>query len=121
MSFHKSVKAMINRYGTDVTVLRNGEITATKGFVQPLRHQTRVYSDMSIGIGGFKDARYYLYIGRPDVSFVRGDNTIITCFGEQYVVHTSECYKLSDKPLYVWAVLTPHTKRRVDDYDSDRN
>ncbi len=119
MSFHKTVKDMINRYGSVVVVERNGEYIETKGFVQPLRHQTRVYSDMQIGIGGYKNASYYLYIGKPDVSFHRGDNTIITVGDKKYVVHTSERYEFLDKALYVWAVLQPYNKRRSDDYDSD--
>ncbi len=120
MSFHKSVDDLINKYGSTVSVSIGGTQILTKGFLQPLRHQTRVYSDMTISMGGFKDNRYYLYIGKPDVKFLRGDNAIITCHGKQYVVHTSECYTLCDKELYVWAVLKPYKMQRQDDYDTDR-
>ena len=119
MSFHKSINDMIDKYGTQVEIERNSSKTQTKAFVQPLRHQTRVYSDMSIGISGYKDNRYYLYIGRPDVQFLRGENAIITASGKQYVVHTSESYSFLGKDLYVWAVLVPYKKERLDEYDAD--
>lgn len=119
MSFHKSVLQLLKKYGSDITVTKQNEVVRVKGFIQPLRHQTRVYSDMAITMGGFKDSRYYLYIGEPKVKFFRGENVKLACDGKEYLVHTSECYTLCGKQLYVWAVLKPYKTQRQDDYDTD--
>ena len=119
MSFHKSVLQLLKKYGSNIKVTKHSKTTNVRGFIQPLRHQTRVYSDMSITMGGFKDSRYYLYIGEPSTKFFRNENAILTSNGKEYLVHTSECYTLCDTELYVWAVLKPYKTQRQDDYDTD--
>lgn len=119
MSFHKSVKNLISRYGSNVTIERNGKTVRTKAFIQPLRYKSKVISDKAIVFSGLTDSRYYLYIGQADYEFSRKDNAIITSCGKQYVVHSSETFELYSKALYVWAVLTPYKSERQDDYEAD--
>ena len=119
MSFHKSVKSLIDRYGSQVTIKRADKTVSTKAFIQPLRYKSRVISDKAIRIGGYRDSRYYLYIGQAGNEFSRHDNAIITSGGKQYVVHSSETFELYSKTLYVWAVLTPYKSERQDDYEAD--
>ncbi len=119
MNFCTEVKKLINRYGSEIKVQRESFTQSTKGFIQPLRYKSKVYTDMSVSVGGFRDSRYYLYIGLPDVRFSRNDDAIILCNGKEYTVHTSETFDFSDRGLYVWAVLKPHKKGRQDDYDTN--
>lgn len=119
MSFHSSVKSLINKYGSQVIIQRDDSVISTKAFIQPLRYKSRVINDKTITIGGYTDSRYYLYIGQAGNEFSRADNAIISCNGKQYVVHSSETFELYSKTLYVWAVLTPYKSERQDDYEAD--
>ncbi len=119
MSFHKSVKNLIENYGSDVTIKRDNTQVHTKAFIQPLRYKNNVSNDISITMGGFSDGRYYLYIGKAENEFIRADNAIILCNGRKYTVHTSERFELYDKVLYVWAVLKPYKSLRSDDFETN--
>lgn len=119
MSFYTSVKSMIDKYGSKIEIMTNDKTVRSKAFIQPLRYKSTSLKDREIAFGGFTDGRYYLYIGHASHEFSRKDNAIITCNGKKYVVHTSEAYELSNKKLYVWAVLTPYKEQRRDDYETD--
>lgn len=119
MSFHGSIKSLINRYGSDVTISINDKTIKSKAFIQPLRYKSIMYKDTQITLGGFKDSRYYLYIGQAGIDFSRSDNVIISSLYKQYVVHSSQTFNLLDKKLYVWAVLTPYKAERQDEYETD--
>ncbi len=119
MSFHKSVRELIENYGSTVEIKRENETVSSKAFIQPLRYRSSVYKDQTISMGGFSDGRYYLYLGQAENEFSRADNAIISCNGKKYTVHTSESFELFDESLYVWAVLLPYKQQRQDDYDTD--
>lgn len=119
MSFHSSVKSLISKYGSQVTIKRDDKTVSTKAFIQPLRYKSKVISDKAIAFSGYTDSRYYLYIGQAGNEFSRNDNAIITSCGKQYVIHSSETFELYSKALYVWAVLTPYKSERRDDYEAD--
>lgn len=119
MSFHKSVKELIDNYGSKVEIIRDSETISSRAFIQPLRYRSNVYKDRTIAFGGFTDGRYYLYLGQAENEFFRNDDAIILCNGRKYTVHTSETFSLCDKVLYVWAVLLPYKEQRRDDYDTD--
>lgn len=112
MQVRKDIKKMIETYGSTVTITKGDEVFKRKAFIQPLKNKTDALSDMTVTMSGFKNTSTYLYIGLPDVDFNRIDDAKIESNGKEYVVHTSEVYHLCDEPLYVWAVLKPHWKRR---------
>ena len=118
MAFTKDIRKIIETYGNTITVTKNKESVSVKAFIQPLKSKTDALSDRTLTMSGFKDTSTYLYLGLPDINFSRNDDAIIESNGKQYVVHTSEVYHLCDEPLYVWAVLKPHKKRRQND-DTD--
>ncbi len=119
MSFHKSVKELIENYGSTVEIQRESKTVLSKAFIQPLRYRSSVYKDKVNSLGGFSDGRYYLYLGQAENEFSRTDNAIISCNGRKYTVHTSETFEFLDEALYVWAVLLPYKQQRQDDYDTD--
>lgn len=119
MSVTKSISQLIDKYGSSITVTKNGDTIKTKGFVQPLRYMRNMYKDRQYSVSGFTDGRYYLYIGKPDFDFLRSDSVMLTFCGVEYVVHTSEFFAVSDKPIYMWAVMTVKKPSREDDYDTD--
>ncbi len=119
MSFKESITSMLKRYGSKVTVCTQGKKISTNAFIQPLRYKSKLYSDKSIGYYGYKDGRYYLYIGDADVEFSRDDEAIIETDGRRYYVHSNEVYYLDNNKLYTWAILVPYTQHQEDDYDTD--
>lgn len=119
MSFHKSIRNLIDKYGSDVTISDKDKTVKSKAFIQPLRYKSTMYNDVRIKLGGFSDSRYYLYIGQAGNDFSRSDNVIIESIGKQYVVHSSESFSLMDEELYVWAVLIPYKAERQDEYETD--
>lgn len=118
MSYMSDVRKMIEAYGSTVTITQGEKCITKKAFIQPLKSKSDACSDMTVTMSGFRDNSTYLYIGLPDVQFKRNDDAKIESNGKEYVVHTSEIYHLCDEPLYVWAVLKPHRKRRQND-DTD--
>lgn len=119
MSIHKSVENMIKTHGSDVTITVDETVTHCRAFVQPLRYKLNGYQDRGLSLPGYSDKRYYLYIGQAGYEFSDTKNTIITCNGKKYVVHTSETFEFKNKGVYVWAVLKPYKEQRRDDYDTD--
>ena len=108
---------MLRRYGNTVTINQGGRTEVTRAFVQPLRRRHRLYINDKVGVSGYFDNAYRLYIGDRNHHFVYGDGTVITCMGEAYTVVTSEEFFVCDEEVYVWAILSPKNRTKEDDYD----
>ena len=102
MNFHSSIENIINEYGNAVEIETNGKKVQSKAFIQPLRYEN------SDNMNGYTKHRYYLYIGQVANGFLRTDNTIIQYNNKKYVIHNSGVFRLHDKVLYTWAVLSPY-------------
>ena len=117
MNIHTTFKRLLRRYGNTVIIRTNGRAKAAKAFVQPLRRRHRLYiNDKAIPAGLFDNA-YKLYIGGCEHRFSYGDNTVITCKGQDYTVVTGEEFVVGDDEVYVWAILSPKKELKEDDYD----
>lgn len=120
MSFLSGINSMINAYGNSVHIDYDNKKSA-KGFIQPIRYKTHLSSDIKISDGGAIDNSYYLYIGRASDTFITKGSIISTADNKRFVVKRSEIYTVSNKPVYLWAVITPVKEMREDDYDTDTN
>ena len=118
MGILNSVAAMINRYGSAVTINNGGEITQTRAFVQPIRYKNKIYIGGEQQSLGALNRERYLYIGQPDVP-LHANASVIESVGGKYIVKRCETYFVQDRPVYVWAIMVPFGARREDDYDSD--
>jgi len=107
----------LKRFGNTVTITRGGRTEITKAFVQPLRRRHRLYINDKVGVSGYFDNAYRLYIGDRNHHFTYGDGTVISCMGEEYTVVTSEEFFVRDEEVYVWAILSPKNLTKEDDYD----
>lgn len=117
MNVSSSFGRILRRYGNTVVIRSNGRTEVTKAFVQPLRRRHRLYINDKVIPAGYFDNAYKLYIGDCSHRFSYGDNTVITCMGEQYTVVTGEEFFVGDDEVYVWAILSPKKELKEDDYD----
>lgn len=117
MKVHTAFDRILRRYGNTVTIRRNGRTEAAKAFVQPLRRRHRLYINDKAVPAGYFDNAYKLYIGDCRHRFTYGDNTVISCMGEEYTVVTGEEFAVGDDEVYFWAILSPKKELKEDDYD----
>lgn len=98
------LQSMIHRYGVSVQLICNGEQTATKGFMMPLRRRHMMYlsHDIFAGEPAAWWSDYYLYIGPGDVPIE--DKTLIERDGWVYEIISSEKVE-TETVSYTWAVL----------------
>ena len=61
----------------------------------------------------------YLFIGKPADS-VFEDKSIVECGGDKFIVKRKEIYRVSNEPVYTWAIMTRYQERTEDEYDSDK-
>lgn len=110
MNTEKTIKKLIERSGSAVTVTQKGKTAASKAFIQPLFYKNKMYIDGHYLPQGYCDGGHYLYYGMPDVVLSEPfDEIVIGCraLGRNYTVKRAETHVFRDKPLYVWAVITP--------------
>lgn len=109
----KTIQRLIKTFGNTIEVLLDGQLQETgRAFIQPLRYKNKIYLDGYYMPPGYCAGGHFLYIGPPDIHFVRPyENLVIRCeeLSESYTVKRAETYKFAGRPVYVWAVLTPCT------------
>lgn len=118
MGIMNSVSAMIDRYGNSVTVQNGGISLSTRAFIEPLRYKNKIYIGGRYHPLGEYNNEKYLYIGKPSVALSE-DETVIECAGERYIVKRAELYRVTDEPLYAWAIMARWRDRMEDEFDSD--
>lgn len=118
MGIINSVSAMINRYGSSVTVHNGGIAVKTRAFVEPLRYKNKIYIGGRHHELGIYNNEKYLFIGKPSDSVVE-DESIIECGGNKYIVKRHEIYRVGDEAVYNWAIMTRYREKTEDEYDSD--
>lgn len=110
MNTEQTVKKLIKRFGSTVTVTQNGVTKASKAFIQPLFYKNKMYIDGHYLPQGYCDGGHYLYYGMPDVALQEPfDEIVIVCpaLNKNYTVKRAEVHVFRDRPVYVWAVITP--------------
>lgn len=117
MSIIDSVAAMINRHGSSV-IIHNGETAVnTRAFVEPLRYRNKIYIGGRHHELGIYNNEKYLFIGKPSDNIAE-DESIIECGGEKYIVKRMELYRVGDRAVYIWAIMTRYREEMEDEYDT---
>ena len=117
MSFLNCVNGEIGRYGSRVTITRQGATVESRAFVEPLRYRNKIYIGGEYHqLGGLRREKY-LYVGKPDHRLIENE-TVIQTQDSQYIVKRCETYFVQDTPVYEWAILVPYGDRQEDDYDA---
>lgn len=118
MGIINSVSGMIQRYGSSVTINRNGAQVQTKAFVEPLRYKNKIYIGGRQHPIGMYNNEKYLYIGKPEHELFQ-DESVVEAGGGKYIVRRCEVYRVQDIPVYVWAIMTRFGEKSEDEYDAD--
>lgn len=106
---------LFSRLGVELKVTRDGKVKTYKAFLQSLRRKSHSYNIPKRHLSGLFADDHYLLIAPPDAEIINDD--IIECGGGEYVVLSTDCYKIKKTKLYVWAVLTARTEQTEDDFD----
>lgn len=118
MNTAASVRQMLKKYGSAVFISQSGPSVKTKALIHPLFYKNKMYIDGHYLPQGYCDGGHYLYYGMPDVLFTEPFEQItIDCpaLKTAYRVKRAEVHLFQDKPVYVWAVITPCTKAEAFD------
>ena len=118
MSIFSSAKGIIERYGLEITVERNGVKKKTKAFIQPLRYNSKYYGFGEHHRVGFLRTERYLYIGHPDTQLISGES-VIESGACKYIVKRAEIYRVQGRCVYMWALITPCSGVLEDEYETD--
>lgn len=104
----KDAKRLISRYGRSMKLVKSGNETVFKAFLQPLRYKNKMYLNAVATDLRYDCSRKYLLIAEPDVDLSDADGyeAIITDENSKYVADRAEKIYLGDTPLYTWAVVT---------------
>ncbi len=109
-----NAEKIINRFGSTVYIThgdgwRSGNF---KAFIQPLRYKTKMYMTGEITPLGRNQNNVYLYLGPAahDLTRLSRDYILHTLNGDSYTVDRSELVTISEKTVYVWAVIRKITE-----------
>lgn len=110
MNTVSAVRQMLLKLGSDVAITQNGTIVKTKALIHPLFYKNKMYIDGHYLPQGYCDGGHYLYYGMPDMVFSEPYEQItIDCpaLNTAYRVKRAEVHLFQNKPVYIWAVITP--------------
>lgn len=116
MSLLNCVDREIDRYGSQVTICRDGERIEARAFVEPLRYRNKIYIGGEYRPLGKLRREKYLYVGSA-AHRLEENHSVIETQGAQYIVKRCETYYVKDLPIYEWAILVPYGAGREDEYD----
>lgn len=118
MNAVSAVKQMLNKLGSTVIVKQNGLSIKTKALIHPLFYKNKMYIDGHYLPQGYCDGGHYLYYGMPDVTLSEPfEQILIDCpvLDTVYRVKRAEVHLFQNKPVYIWAVITPCGKAEDSD------
>lgn len=118
MGIIASVGETIKRYGSKISVFSGGDTKISSAFIEPLRYKNKVYVGGQYHHLGLGRNEKYLYIGPPDLE-LEENASVIEMQNKKYIVKRCEIYYVSDRPVYVWAILLQYGEALEDDYESD--
>lgn len=104
----KDARKLIKDYGRSMKLVKQGNETVFKAFLQPLRYKNKMYLNAVATELRYDSSRKYLLIAPPDVDLSDADGyeAIITDENSKYVADRAEKIYFGDTPLYTWAVVT---------------
>ena len=93
---------IVEKYGTPVTLCREGSTWEVRAFFQPVRSKSWDASDSNYSPLGEIPRGRYIYLGPLDPEAQAGD--IIQRNGRQFLVRRSELIYGAKGPAYCWAL-----------------
>ncbi len=113
-----SVAVAVQKYGDSIKIINGELVTLTRAFIEPLRYKNKIYiGGRKHTLGNYNNEKY-LCIAKPSDKLVE-DESVIECGDDKYIVKRCETYRVSDIPVYVWAILSRYNERMEDEYDAD--
>lgn len=107
MSFTKTVRRLMERYGQEAEVIKSGSPPQKlRAFLQPLRYKNQMYLEGTPTDLGIAGQNYVLFLGPARPVMRGGDPGLrIESGGNAYEVRHCERIYLGDEALYQRAVL----------------
>ena len=98
----KTVKKIMARYGTDLTVTSGSEVKQVRGFFRAVNSRSWQSVESEASLLGEVTRGQYAYIGPPDVEVREGDTIAL---GEKvYLLRRVETYWYGNQPVYLWGM-----------------
>lgn len=113
----KNIEKFINKYSCVFNTVKNGNTIIIKGILQPFHNHYKTYFTPKRFPAGVYDGRHYLLITTPDYGEKLKRSIVINNGEMSYFIKSVDTYRIKDKDLYVWAVLSAHTENIGDDYE----
>ncbi len=113
----RNVEKYINKYSTVFNAVINGNTTVIKGILQPFHYRNKTYFTPKRLPAGVYDGRHYILITNPEYKDKLKKSLVINDGENSFRVKSVEAYRVKNKDLYVWAVLTARTEYAGDDYE----
>ncbi len=98
----KTAKSVMEKYGTQMEVFREGRWTALRGFLQNVRSGAWQNLERTAVELGDVPRNRYVYIGPPEVPAEEGD--LLRCRGQEYVFRRTDEVLCGDEAVYRWGL-----------------
>lgn len=97
---------VLQRYGTQVTVLADGTEPGRQAmaFLQPIRDRARQETATPLG---WRRQERWLYLGEADVSIDVGKQGFIRAEGREFEVYSARRVDLGRESCHWWGILVP--------------
>ena len=98
----KLISRLIDRYGTDLTIVTERGRVNRKGFLQLVASKSWQNMERMLCTGGEIPRGQYLYIGDADLE-LKGRDVIMTG-GKNYIVRRADFIVYRSEPIFVWGL-----------------
>ena len=113
----KTIDRILRSYGEKVSVIQNGETFVGDAVIHPMNRRNEAYlGGDRIPTGILDNNRYYM-IASSKINLGQTSGGVVECSDKSYYIRSCGDFKVKDKKLYVWAVLSARTEPLEDDYD----
>ena len=96
------LEKILNGYGRDMVLRRDGKETPVRGFFQPDTGRTDRLADNQRGILGREDRMRFSYYGPAEYLLKNGDEVNVD--GMAYLVRNGRVMEAAGVPVYCWAL-----------------
>lgn len=97
------IRALIRRFGDDVTVVKTNGSTVVRAFLQPIMSRSWQNMQRLIPAGGQVPVGQFLYIGTPETTV--DDAVELRANGRAYYVRRVDTVTFQNEVLFYWALL----------------
>lgn len=94
----RMVEKILNHYGSDIQVDRNGSTVTVRGFLQPVTGRSQNMARLEMGPLGMENLGQYVYIGPLEPEIREG--CVLKCGGREFLPRKAE--RISE--TYQWVM-----------------